>query len=187
MTIEQLDTTKVLISLCNEDMEDYSLSFDTMSFYNDSSRRVLMRLLRLACNKTGMPFGSKTVLVEALPHQSGCLLLVTLMEKQKKRKTYRVKRIKERPCYCFDGAEELLSGIESLNHKNVSLHMNSLWLFGGKYYLIFDYPLVSRRARGVLCEYSRELSITDVRAARIRESGKLLCGFNAVEMIGRRI
>lgn len=187
MTIEQLDATKVLISLCSEDMEDYSLSFDTLSFYNDSSRRVLMRLLRLACNKTGMPFVSKTVLVEALPHQSGCLLLVTLMDKQRKPKTYRVKRIKEHPCYRFENAEELISGIESLKGRDLLLHRNSLWLMDGRYYLIFDYPVVPRRARSILCEYSRERSITEVKAARIRECGKLLCGVNAVEMIGRRI
>lgn len=186
MTIEQLDTSKVLISLGSEDMRDYELRFNDMSFCDEHSRRVLLRLLKLACMKTGVPYSSKTVLMEALPHSSGCLLLVTLMEKST-RKTYKVKRIKEHPCYVFLSAEDLLSAVESLHQRALNLHKNSLWLCGGKYYLVFDYPVVNCLARGVLCEYSREIHSSAVALSRIRESGKLLCSDNAVEIIANKL
>ncbi len=182
MTIEQLDTRKVLISLCSEDMENFELKFNDMSFCDEHSRKVLLRLTQLACIKTGLEIKKGTVLMEALPHQSGCLLLVTLMEKPK-RKTYKVKRFKEFPCFVFDSAEEMLSCAESLGSKDISVNRNSLWLYAGRYYLLFDYPLISPVCRGVLCEYSREIKGTAVNLSRIRESGKLLCRDNAVELI----
>lgn len=182
MTIEQLDTSKVLISLCNEDMENFELRFNDMSFCSEHSRKVLLRLMRLACMKTGVEMHKGAVLMEALPHQSGCLLLVTLMEKDK-RKTYKVKRLRDFPCFVFDSAEELLSAAESLGSKDITLYKNSLWLYEGKYYLVFDYPAVHPVCAGVLCEYARKIQGTAVTISRIRESGKLLCPNNAMEFI----
>jgi hypothetical protein len=52
MIIEQIDSSKVLISLCNNDMEDYQLEFGTMDFENPHSKKILMRLLGIVCNKT---------------------------------------------------------------------------------------------------------------------------------------
>ncbi len=182
MTIEQLDTRKVLISLCNEDMESFDLRFNDMSFCDEHSKKVLLRLMRLACVKTGLELKKGTVLMEALPHRSGCLLLVTLMEKAV-RKTYRIKRLKDFPCFVFEDAEEMLSCAESLGSKDIYMHRNSLWLYMGRYYLLFDYPVISPVCRGVLCEYAREIKGTAVTLSRIRENGKLLWRDNAVEFI----
>ncbi len=187
MTIEQLDTTKVLISLCNEDMRDFSLSFDTMSMHSDHSRKVLLRLLHLASSKTGIAWADGTVLVEALPHQSGCLILVTLVDKKKRRKTYKVKRIETRPCFCFDGIDSLFCAVESLRNLPHILQRNSLWQKDNKFLLVFDYPIIPARVRGILLQFSREKAISRVHLARIRESGKLICAPNAVEIISSKI
>lgn len=186
MTIEQLDSTKVLISLCSEDMEDFKLKFNDMSFCSEHSKRILLRLLQLACSKAGVSFERKTVLMEALPHNSGCLLLLTMMEKNR-RKTYKVKKIKEHPCFVFENAEELLSAAENLQTRGVSLRDNSLWVLDGKYYLMFNYPFVSRDVCALLREYSRRANYTFVGISRIKETGKLLCDGNALGIIAQRI
>ena len=86
MTIEQLDKSKVLISLCKEDMDNFSLDISDMSFCDEHSRKVLLRLLQLASRKTGVEMHKGAVLLEALPHNCGCLLLVTVMEKTKRKR-----------------------------------------------------------------------------------------------------
>lgn len=182
MTIEQLDTTKVLISLCSEDMEKFALRFNDMSFCDEHSKKVLLRLTQLACMKTGVEMKKGAVLMEALPHQSGCLLLVTLLEK-KRRKTYKVKKFREFPCFGFDCIDDLLSCVEILGSKDIPVHRNSLWLYGNRYYLVFDYPALSPVCRGLICEFADEVKSTAVTLSRIRESGKLLCRNNAVELI----
>ena len=93
MTVEQIDSSKVLISLCNEDLTEYSLRFDTMSFNDPHSRRILNKLLTIACGKTGIKQEKdKSMLVEAMPHSNGCLILLTMNHKKKKRTVYRIKK-----------------------------------------------------------------------------------------------
>lgn len=186
MTIEQLDTHKVLISLCSEDMESFSLKFNTLSFCDEHSRKVLIRLTQLACVKTGLKLNKSAVLMEALPHHSGCLLLLTVLEKSA-RKVYKVKRYKSFPCFIFESAENLLSCAESLGELDFPLHRNSLWFLEGRYYLVFDYPILSKASKSVLCEYSKGAERTAVSLARIKESGKLLYKDRAIEGIYKAI
>lgn len=182
MTIEQLDKSKVLISLCKEDMDKFSLDIRNMSFCDEHSRKVLLRLLQLACSKTGIEMQKGAVLLEALPHNCGCLLLVTVMEKTK-RKTYKVKRYRDFPVYMFETAENLLSCVQKMGDNKVIPHWNSLWLKDDRYYLIFDYPLSGSVYSGILGEFGRRIKATDVYLSRLKESGKLLKDQNAVEHI----
>ncbi len=186
MTIEQLDACKVLISLGSEDMKNFELQFENMSFYGEHSRRVLLRLLQLACMKAGMSYKSKSVLMEALPLRSGCLILVTMME-EKQRKTYKVKSVTPQPCFVFESAEELLSAAQEMFGQNFELHGNSLWLSEGRYFLVLESPLLTKKAREILGEYGAQYKTPQVQLARIKERGRLLHGGNALEYIGRKI
>lgn len=184
MTVEQLDKEKLLISLGLDDMRELSVSFETLDICDKDARMIIMRLLRLACKRAGVAYFQKTLLVEALPCDSGCLLLVTLMEKHSKRRVYKVKRLREYPCFCFFSAESLLSAAERLKALNIKLYSNSLWLYKGRLFLIIDYPIVSERVGSVLAEYAESHSGTKVFVSRVRESGKLLCPSNAMSAIG---
>ena len=186
MTIEQLDSRKVLISLCNEDMENFSLRFNNLSFCDEHSRKVLVRLTQLACVKTGLQLNKSAVLMEALPHQSGCLLLLTVLEKSQ-RKVYKVKRYRFFYCFVFESAEEVLSCAETLGECGFTLNRNSLWLFENRYYLIFDYPVLHKASKGVLCEYGKEAERTAISLSRIKELGKLLYKDRAMEGIYKAI
>lgn len=184
VTVEQLDKEKLLISLGLDDMRELSVSFETLDICDKDARMIIMRLLRLACKRAGVAYLQKTLLVEALPCDSGCLLLVTLMEKHSKRRMYKVKRLREYPCFCFFSAESLLSASERLKALDIKLYSNSLWLYKEKFFLIVDYPIVSERVRSILSEYAGGLSGTRVFVSRVRESGKLLCPSNAMSVIG---
>ncbi len=186
MTIEQLDERKVLISLGSDDMKSFELEFENMSFYSEHSKRVLLRLLQLACMKAGISSRSKSVLMEALPHKSGCLLLVTMLE-EKSRKTYKVKRVTSQVCFEFESAEAMLSAAQELFLSKQKLKNNSLWLSQGRYYLIFDYPWVHRGISEIAGVYGVQCKCTRIQISRIKESGKLLHEGNALEYIGRTI
>ncbi len=186
MTIEQLDASKVLISLGSEDMKSFELEFSSMSFYSEHSKKVLLRLLQLACMKAGISAKSKSVLMEALPHKSGCLLLVTMLE-EKGPKTYKVKRVTSQVCFEFESAEAMLCAAQELFLSRQKLKGNSLWLLEGRYYLMFDYPRVHRGISEIAGAYGRERRCTRVQVSRIKESGRLLHEGNALEYIGRTI
>ncbi len=99
MTIEQIDTGKVMIVLGSSDMKDFSLEYKTLSFSDPHSRKILSRLLTLACTKTGLSIENKKMLVEALPHKSGCLILLTL--KPKTRSGFTGSRSPKNACVVF--------------------------------------------------------------------------------------
>ena len=178
MTIEKLNASKVLISLCDEDLQNFRLNIGEMSFCNECSRRVLLRLLQLAGREAGVDSAGKTALIEALPLKNGCLLLVTFADKSK-RKTYKAKRIKHKVVYVFDNAEDLLCAAEALYQRNIKPCQNSLFIYEDSYYVIFNYPLTDAVLRGILKSLAEERILKLVDISRVREGGKLLCADNA--------
>ena len=52
MTIDRIKSNKILITLGNEDMRDFSLDYDTLSLYDSHCLKIIMRILQVACFKT---------------------------------------------------------------------------------------------------------------------------------------
>ncbi len=187
MHIERLDKAKIIISLCSQDMQDFSFSFERMSFQDERSKTVMMRLLKLASLKTGMHLSGRTVLVEALPFTDGCMLLVTLLDKEKSRRVYKVKRLKEYPAVVFFNADNLLSAAEAAYLRGGCIYPNSLWFAEKRYYLLMDYPYISPSLKGVLTEFGNYRSLSEAEVSRIKERGKLLVLSDAVGIIGKKV
>lgn len=175
MTVEQIDSSKVLISLCNEDLTEYSLRFDTMSFNDPHSRRILNKLLTIACGKTGIKQEKdKSMLVEAMPHSNGCLILLTMNHKKKKRTVYRIKK-NSSGWYCrFKNAEDFLCSLEKLSEKKETLYRVSAYLFGESYYMFIEQSKLPEKATEILSEFGRLRKRELLFSKRLSEGGKLL-------------
>ncbi len=171
MTIEQIDSSKVMILLGCDDMKDFSLEYDTLGFSDPHSRRILSRLLRLACNKTGMSVSNKRMYVEALPHKSGCLILLTLTEKSKRR-IYKIKKSDKSYCCIFQNAEALINASVAL--KRFVIPSGKVFLLDDKYYLIIDIMPLSLYLMSELEEFSDAYVCSKPACARIAENGKEL-------------
>lgn len=175
MTVEQIDSTKVLISLCNEDLTEYSLRFDTMSFNDPHSRRILNKLLTIACGKTGMKQEKdKSMLVETMPHSNGCLILLTINHKKKKRTVYKIKRNPSGWCCRFQNAEDFLSCMEALELCGSAMYRVFAYLFGGSYFLFTEQPKIAPASAAVLSEFGRLQKKDCLFNKRLSEGGKLL-------------
>ena len=169
MTIEQIDPGKVMIVLGSNDMKDFSLEYSTLSFKDPHSRKILSRLLTLACSKTGMSIDNKKMLVEALPHRSGCLILLTLKPKTKRR-IYRVKKNDKCLCCIFTDVERLIGASVALKNR---LSENKIYYYNDKYYLLVEdnialYPLA------LLEEFSDCYVCSKIAAAKVSEAGREL-------------
>lgn len=182
MTIDKLTDNRVLIVLCKQDMSDFSLDYSKMKFDDNHTRRILMRILRLACVKEGIEINGKSVMLEAINFDEECYLLVTI--NNKKQKKYRLKNIRNSLCYHLGGSSNFLDAIEQLYRQNVCCNHNSAYMYKDEYYLIFDYPSIPQKLRRVLSEYGNK-SKNNVSAARVKENGKQLCRHNAIAQIGK--
>ncbi len=183
MLIDRLEQNRILVTLCGKDMDDFSLDFNTLGFDDAHSRRILMRILQLACFKSGIEVTGKNILVEALPVDGGCYILLTVIEKYRHR-TYKIKTSSGSLCYFLGGSGNFLDTVEKLYKQNVCCNKNSAYLYDNKYYLIFDYPSIPYKLRRILLEYAVKCG-GKVTAARIRENGKSLCKVNAIAQIGQ--
>ena len=181
MTIEQIDKGKVLIVLGSSDMRDFSLDYSKMSFSDPHSKRILIRLLTLACLKTGISSYGKKMLVEALPHENGCIILLTL-KPENKRKVYRIKRKNYSLCFVFGSLENLINLCVDLKDKCVT--ENRIYYYNNKYYVVFE-SVFSPKLKRMITEYADKAEGRSILTARIKENGKLIADNNGVVTFGK--
>ncbi len=181
MTVDKLSDNRVLIVLCGKDMEEFSLDFDTMSLNDLHSRKMLLRIMQLACVKYGINISGNRVKLEALSVDGGCYILMTV--ESPCRRTYRFKS-GESICYHLGTSGNFLDAIDMLYRQKVCCNRNSAYVYDNQYYLIFDYPSIPRKLRRVLSEYGEKRGGA-LASAKIKEGGKLLCRKNAIAQIGK--
>ncbi len=185
MIIEQIDSSKVLISLCKVDMDDYKLEFSSMDLKNPHSKKILMRLLSIVCNKTGLSTKNKQLLLETLPLDSGCLILVTFMDTKPKITKYRIKKQQNSLCFSFDNSENFVEAVSLLYKENIYFRSCKAILFNKKYYLVFDRCHVAHIAKRILSEFGKRKPCNRAFLSALSEAGKPLCRSNAIDTIGK--
>lgn len=184
MTVNRLGDDRVLITLCHKDMDDFLLDFKSMSLSDNHSRRVLMRIMQVACRRSGISVSGKSVNVEAMQFGDGCYLLVTVAGSRRGH-AYRVKNSSLSFCYNAGSLDNLLDIIERLYKMNIMCSKNAVFEYNGEYYLIFD-NYIPKQFRGVLSEFAKRKG-GGITAARIREYGTAVCARNAVSHIGKHL
>ncbi len=180
MTVNRLDGNRVLIILADSDMSELSLDYNAMSLGDSHSRRVLLRIMRLACRRSGIITQGRRVNIEAMMMSEGCYLLVTVGSR---RGTF---RLKEHGSLCcrLESADELLCAAEALYRGGIYCGKNAAYKKDGAYYLIFDYPCAPAEIKKILSEFA-EPPKGGLAAAWVREHGMPLCEKRAIEVIGK--
>ena len=182
MTINRLDERRVLVVLADRDMSDFALSFAEMGMDNAHSRRIILRLTKLACRKTGIDTRGKRLSVEALMMGEGCYLLVTVKGITRR---YRLKR-GGGVCFRFEGCSEFLGAVEAAYRRGFMCAKNAAYVRGGVYYLLFGYPALPKALRGLLSEFGT-LTGGALKCAQIREHAEVICPRKAISVIGEKI
>lgn len=196
MILELVDETRLLIILSPEDMEDYQLTFDSLDWRDGHSRKVIKEFLQLACRQKGFCPGDSRLLIEAVPDEEGCVLLVTMLPEEKpKRKRYRIKE--NHPAltpflFRFDQAENLLAAIDRVYRQfyraKGAACSSRLYLLGGAYYLIlYGGRRLPCPVEILLTEYGVYQGKGSQAAAQVLEHGKLLAGEDAISLLGPRL
>lgn len=164
-------------------MEDFSLEYEKLSFDDPHSNKILKRLLTLACTKTGLNITDKKILVEAIPQEKGCLILLTLLPKTH-RKIYKIKKERKNLCYVFEDTESLISASKAISGNSIHTE-NSVYLWNGKYAVILENILENPALFAKFREFSSCTLKGKIHTARVKEGGKLLAGKNGLEVINK--
>lgn len=187
MFIEQLDKTRLLITLESEDLSVFDLEPDSLSMENKETRDLFKQLLALAAVKTGVVLRNKTISVELMPYDSGCFILATIKAKGT-RKIYKIKKTTSYLPVKFGNVTAMLNAVKNLYTKGFSEYNCSLYSGESYYYLLMSSKAaVPKAVRIMLSEYGKILSDDSLTVSRIRETCSVICEDNSIALIGRQL
>lgn len=178
MKMELLENGCLKILLAEEDLQALGLNFDRLDYNDASTREAVQTLLVTAREETGFnPSGG--LLVEALPVDGGCLLLLTPTMGHRR---LRLKRAVGPFVYEVEDAEQLFRLADGLVRcrTNPDLRVqpwagSSLYQFGDKYRLVLYPSAVLPRGMGDLFqEFVRSAGEGDAAAAYTAEHGRAI-------------
>lgn len=184
MNIEQIGTDGIIISLCDRDMEEFDVTFESLSFSEEHSREVLKKLMYFASVKTGIRFNDKKVLIEAMRYDHGCILLMTVSERKQKRRVYRIKGRSQTYTFIFDDVESFIACIKTLYRilgKNVR---SSAYLFGKHYCLVLHSAILEEDQINLVSEFFAKYKTGKLFPAILEEHAKKIASKQAVGQIG---
>ncbi len=185
MNIEQIDNSRILISLADKELESYSVTFENLSLSETHSRTVLKELLHYASVKTGISFQNKKILIEALKYEHGCLLLLTV---SKIRKTYHIRHCSNAYTFTFSNAENFLACIKALYRMQPDRFLSSAFSYHQTYFLVIrsSSPLKPGYIN-TINEFAVSCKRGNVFIAFLMEHAKLLKHHHAVQNIGKAL
>ena len=197
MKMEQLENGCLKIFLDDTDMQEMGLRFEDMDYRNAATREAIARLLEAAHTETGFdaPDG---LLVEVLPLDKGCLILMTpsrtaSASAPSERRRFRMVRAGGPFVYAVDGVDQLFqlcAGLRRFRRPGEESSFrepaSSLYKFGNGYRLII-YPgfVTPRGMSGMLSEFGKLVGEGDAAAAFTAEHGQPLAIGDAVDRLGR--
>ena len=186
MNIEQIDNSRIIISLGNKDMENFSITFENLNLSDMHSRKVLKEILFYASSKTGISFKDKKVFIEAMQYENGCILLLTL--KIKKRKIYYIKNYSDSYIFAFDCVDSFLNCIKAIYNMNGNRYFSSAFVDNNIYYLaIQPTSILKDKYIKTISEFSTGTKKGKINLEILKEHANMILSKNAVETIGKRL
>lgn len=164
MTVEMIGEKTILVSLCEGDMRRYSLTLDGNADKVQSGLKDLLYRVGEIC---GLDHRGKSYLIEALPSNKGCLLIISVHTVKHRRK-FRIKRTQARELCVFFDADAMLDFWRSRPQGGYAVYE-----YEGRYILL---PCGSATAEAMarLSEYGELYPVSDAVFARVREHGTIL-------------
>ena len=188
--MELLENGSLKVILTEEELLEYSLTFKTMNYNNDCTKQIIKRLLEAAHREVGFD-PENSVVVEALPIDGGCLILMT---PSGGKRHVRMKRAPGPYIYELESADDILNlaraiSVSTPKKRGTSgiaggLFGSSLYRFGEKYRLII-YPgtPIPRAIGNLFHEFARTAGEGDSAAAYTAEHGTTISVGDALSRI----
>ena len=187
MFIEQLDKTRLLITLESEDLSIFDLKPESLSMQDKDTRNLFKQLLALAAVKTGVVLRDKTISVELMPYDSGCFILATIKAKHT-RKLYRIKKTDSYLPVSFGNVGDMLDAVKNLYSKGFVEYNCSLYSGKNIYYLLmWSKAAIPKSACILISEYGKILSGDNLTVSRIREVCSVICEDNSIGRLGKQL
>ncbi|MBR1779201.1 MAG: adaptor protein MecA [Clostridia bacterium] len=191
MILEQIDEKRLLIALSRDDMHILDLTFKQLSWKNEYSRQIIKKILLRAENEIGFSVGNNQMMIEAIPQNSGCVVLVTVLPQKtpnRNRKLFKIKETIKPYLFKFCSLENLFCAIERIfKNKSIALKSSIFECNNVYFLLVYSKGSLPFSIRSTLTEYCDVLSSDDISISELIERGKLIVKNQAIETIGKTL
>lgn len=184
MRMQRLENGCLTILLSDQELSGMGVSFGTLNYQEPATRQALKDLLSAAQEQAGLP-PDKHMLVEALPVEEGCLLLVTPLPR---RRQIRMRRLEKPRVYAIADTNSLLAlavGMGRTAGHLPPLLASSLYRFEGGYRLVVYPARTPARLWRLLSEFGRAVGEGETAAAIAAEHGTPIALGNALDRLMR--
>lgn len=180
MTIKKLSPDKIRITLSHEELAAYDIDWDSLGPDDESTQELLLQLLDSAWQTAGFYPEAGQVYIEAIPTESGCVLILS-----KAQETDTLESICTPVIFKFEQIKDLLAGARQLfqlySHR---IFQSSLYqCAGGCLLLIRPLDQTSQESVMLLAEYGSLTARGEIAAAVIREHCPVLLEESALEKL----
>ncbi len=186
MNIELIDENKVLIDLCDDDMQRLCIEYATLQERKNIT--VIKTLIEIAKIKTGLITNAHTkIIVDTMPYDGGCFILVTLKQPNfLSGKKFRIIKKSFERIFVFDSTDDMIRATEKLCRCHCRHYKSSLFLYQGNYCLLIEAVAgMEKSSVHLLGEYACQSYANSVKIAHIKEHATTVITQNAVETIGK--
>ncbi len=185
MNIELIDENKVLIDLCDDDMERLCIEYATLDSRKNTP--VIKTLIEIAKAKAGLTTYPHTkILVDTMPYDGGCFILITLQHPPLLNgKKFRILKKSFARIFVFANSNDMIQAMEKIfcyGH----LHCQSyLYLYREHYYLLIEsLSGIEKVTIHLLNEYACRNFSQTIKIAHVKEHGTIIVAKNAIEILG---
>ena len=182
MQMEQWENGCVTILLSDQELSGMGVDFGRLDYREPVARQALQAVVSAAREQTGLP-PEKHVLVEALPVEAGCLLLITPLPR---RRPIRMRRIEKPRVYAVADTDSLLRLAAALSRaigKLPPLMASSLYRFEEGYRLVVYPSHMPTRIGYLLSEFGECVGTGESVVAFTAEHGCAITMGNALEQL----
>lgn len=183
-----IEKNKLIIFLDGQDMDNFDITYNSISWQDEKTRTVIAKLLTLAQQKTGFSINKSKLSIEVMPQFNGCAILFTLKTKH---------IIKSEPSsddtykpiiLNTNNVENIMSLCETSGEFWTEIESNTLFLLSNQYFLlVYPKDKFSDKFLSTIEEYGITVKSNPVLIAWLKENSKIICENNALQRIGNCI
>ena len=181
-----VDSDKLKVSLTQKDLEEMGISYESIDYSDENTRKALVSLLEKGRAQTGFNPRRAKLYIEVFPSQDGgCVIYYTRLQGGE---VFAAGRFVPGPSpvvFAFDSSEALIQACSGAKRRCIHRILRSrLYLLEKQYRLVIwslDYS--DNVSVLFLSEYGRPVGEGAVLAAFTEEHGKLLICENAIETL----
>ncbi len=196
MRIERIAQNKIKVTLSNDDLLEWDISFESLTYNSPQAQELFWDLMKRAEEEAGFFADGSQLVVEAMPTRNdGFIMLITKVEegdesplrrlvKPKIKREFKTKKQKysiSPIVFEFEAFNDVIEACKNIENRFIG--NSSLYKKDGKFFLVLDVEneYLAEDLKLLLTEFAKKIDNSFVKEGELFEHAEMLIKESAVE------